>query len=162
MRPRGGAWARRDRQFYYPSGIAADSAGNVYVADTYNNRVQKFTSSGAFVTKWGGEGAGNGQFVSVCAIAVDGAGNVYVGDQTMRIQKFSSTGTYLTQWGSYGTGNGKFMSLGGIAADGSGNVYVVDTTNNPSRSSPPREPSSRNGAVSAPATDGSMRRTGSR
>ena len=102
-----------DGQFYYPSGVAADSAGNVYVADSYNNRVQKFTSSGAFVTKWGSEGAGNGQFVSVCGIAVDGAGNVYVGDQTMRIQKFSSTGTYLTQWGSYGTGNGTVhVSLG--------------------------------------------------
>ena len=39
-----------------------DSTGNVYVADTWNYRVQKFTSNGAFITKWGSEGSGDGQF----------------------------------------------------------------------------------------------------
>ena len=43
-------------------GIAADGSGNVYVADTANNRVQKFTSTGTFVTKWGSFGTGDGQF----------------------------------------------------------------------------------------------------
>ena len=43
-------------------GIATDAAGNVYVADTRNNRIQKFSATGTFITKWGSSGSGNGQF----------------------------------------------------------------------------------------------------
>ena len=45
-----------------PKGVAVDSSGNVYVADTGNDRIQKFTSNGTFITKWGSNGNGDGQF----------------------------------------------------------------------------------------------------
>jgi DNA-binding beta-propeller fold protein YncE len=43
-------------QFYYPMGIGFGPAGNVYVSDSNNHRIQKFTSNGTFITKWGGPG----------------------------------------------------------------------------------------------------------
>ena len=51
-----------DGEFNYPSGIATDESGFVYVTDTYNHRIQKFTSDGQFVAKWGSYGSGDGQF----------------------------------------------------------------------------------------------------
>ncbi|MBI4311130.1 MAG: HYR domain-containing protein, partial [Chloroflexi bacterium] len=69
--------------------IAVDQWGYVYVGDFYNHRVQKFTPAGAFLTKWGGYGSGDGQFAYPRGITVDGSGNVYVVDQyNHRIQKF--------------------------------------------------------------------------
>jgi tripartite motif-containing protein 71 len=91
-------------------------------------RIQKFSSTGTFLTKWGSQGNANGQFNSLLGLAADSSGNVYVADY-MRIQKFSTTGTFLTKWGSQGNANGQFNSLLGLAVDSSGNVYVADTQN---------------------------------
>ena len=60
-----------DGQFERPRGIAIDSSGNVYVADSNNNRIQKFDSNGKFITKWGSEGTGDGQFYGLRGIAID-------------------------------------------------------------------------------------------
>lgn len=119
-------------QLSFPSGIAIDPAGNLFVSDWANQRIQKFTSSGAYLLQWGSQGTGNGQFNNPGAIAVDGDGNVYVSDEANnRIQKFSNTGAYLDQWGSQGIGNGQFQLVLGIATDpagahGSPRVYVAD------------------------------------
>ena len=113
-----------------PYGVAVDATGNVYVADMGNNRIQKFSSSGVFITKWGAYGTGNGQFRSPCVLAVDATGNVYVADAgNSRIQKFSSSGVFITKWGAYGTGNGQFRSPCVLAVDATGNVYVADAGN---------------------------------
>src|SRR5205814_1918932 len=94
-----------DGQFNGPVNIAVDSSGNVYVADTLNHRIQKFTSAGNFLTAWGSHGSTNGQFGYPEGVATDGSGNVYVADtQNYRIQKFTSTGTFLTKWGGSGSG----------------------------------------------------------
>ncbi len=117
-------------QFDDPYGIAIDNSGNVYVVDLYNNRIQEFSSTGAYITQWGSNGSGNGQFLNPQGIAVDSSGNVYVTDVwSNRIQEFSSTGTYIAQWGSYGAGNGQLNAPHGVAIDSSGNVYVVDQGN---------------------------------
>ena len=98
--------------------MAVDTTGNVYVADTDNHRVQKFTSTGSYLTQWGTYGTGNGQFNRPFYVSVDATGDVYVADTgNHRVQKFTSTGTYLTQWGSNGTGNGQFKSPQGVAVD---------------------------------------------
>ena len=76
--------------FTHPDSVAADSMGNVYVADTDNNRIQKFDSKGKFVTKWGSHGPSDGQFRTPNGIAVDSKGNIYVADTyNDRIQKFA-------------------------------------------------------------------------
>ncbi len=111
-------------------GVAVDSLGNVYVADTDNNRIQKFNSTGIFITKWGSPGSGDGQFEHPRGVAVDSLGNVYVADSNNnRIQKFSSTGTFITKWGSPGSDDGQLWVPVGVAVDSTDNVYVARSGN---------------------------------
>src|SRR2546422_702804 len=96
-------------QFITPTGIATDSAGNVYASDVNNHRIQKFGSAGVFITKWGSNGGGDGQFLGPEGLAIDSSDNVYVADTgNNRIQKFTSTGGFITKWGTSGSGNGQF------------------------------------------------------
>ena len=116
---------------YYPSGVAVDASGNVYVTEPSPHRIKKFNSSGASLTGWGSGGSGTSQFSNPYGIAVDASGNVYVADLgNHRIQKFSTSGAFLTGWGSMGSGTSQFISPVGIGVDASGNVYVADSGNN--------------------------------
>jgi DNA-binding beta-propeller fold protein YncE len=66
-----------------------DCVGSVYVADTGNNRIQKFRNDGTFVAAWGARGGGAGQFLEPSAIAFDSKGNIYVTDKgNHRVQIF--------------------------------------------------------------------------
>ncbi len=116
-----------DGQFNKPRGVAADQTGNIYVADSNNHRIQKFSSEGDFLIKWGSEGTGDGQFFRPYDVVVDAEGYIYVADINHRIQKFDSEGTFLAKWGSKGTGDGEFESPTGVAADAKGNIYVTDS-----------------------------------
>jgi len=119
-----------DGQFMYSRDVAIGRLGNVYVADAYNNRIQKFTSDGVFLTKWGTEGDADGQFNSPCSIAADNYGNIYVADTyNNRIQKFTSGGDFLAGWGTEGRADGQFDRPFGVAVDNSGHVYAADTYN---------------------------------
>lgn len=116
--------------FSYPRGIAVDAAGVVYVVESWNGEVQKFTAEGVLLSRWGGPGTGDGQFETPEKIAIDGDGYVYVVDGgNNRVQKFSSTGSFILKWGSEGTGDGQFRAPVGVAASG-GAVYVTDSRNN--------------------------------
>jgi len=117
-------------QLRVPLGLATDSAGNVYVAEEANHRIQKFNSKGEPLFKFGAPGTGEGQFSSPQGVAVDSSGNIWVSDTgNDRIQKFNSEGEFLSEFGSWGTGNGQFHSPAGIAVDASGNIWVVDSGN---------------------------------
>jgi streptogramin lyase len=112
-------------EFNQPTGVAVDSIGNVYVADTGNSRVQKFTSDGNFLEAWGTVGSGDGQFNEPLGVVVDLTGNVYVADSgNQRIEKLSSGGNFLGAWRSFTYPGGFPMDL---AVDDSGNVYVIGT-----------------------------------
>jgi DNA-binding beta-propeller fold protein YncE len=120
-----------DGQFFRPRGVAVDAAGNIYVADTENDRVQKFSGSNAvFQGVIGGFGYGEGEFTQPSDVAVDASGYLYVADGGW-IQKFDPSGTFLVRWGKVGpgTGDGEFNGASGVAVDAHGNIYVADSNN---------------------------------
>lgn len=114
-------------EFNGPIGIAVDSTGNVFIADTNNHRIQKFSSNGKYLGQFGGVGGGNGEFKEPNAVATDPGGNVYVADTwNHRIQKFRADGSFLLRWNGPDPG---FYGPRDITV-GSGNViYVLDTGN---------------------------------
>jgi DNA-binding beta-propeller fold protein YncE len=85
--------------FNRPADVAWDNAGNIFVADGYNNsRVVKIDKNGRWVKTWGERGTAPGQFNILHTIASDANGNIYVGDRTnRRIQVFDPNGTFLRQ-----------------------------------------------------------------
>ena len=115
--------------FSYPQFIAVDGDGNSYVTDLGNKQVQKFSSSGEFVSAWGGSGYLDGQFHYPSGIAVND-NFVFVADHDLHsIQKFSLNGTFVDQWGSFGIKDSQFKYPYGVTVDSENNVYVVDTGN---------------------------------
>jgi len=151
----GGPLVPGDGQFDGPTDVVIDAAGNVYVVDSGNHRVQKFDSTGKFLTKWGTRGSGPGQFETPIGIALDSAGKfAYVTDKgNHRIQKFDvsrSPVQFVGQWGSQcnltvtpptgrcvdpdgagprQVGDGQFFEPQAVTVDKTGNVYVADTGN---------------------------------
>jgi DNA-binding beta-propeller fold protein YncE len=112
--------------------VAFAPDGSFYVADTGNDRVQKFAPNRSFVAAWGTRGAGPGQFRSATSVAVGPDGHVYVVDSgSQAVQVFDADGAYLRTIGKQGSGPGEFLLSAGadIAIDGDGNLWVSDTSN---------------------------------
>jgi len=122
--------ANIDSQLRFPTALDIDSLGYVYVADAWNDHIQKLDNSGMLVKKWGSPGTADGQFRFPAGLAVDSQSNVYVADfGNSRVQKFTSDGKFITKWGSRGSGDGEFFLPQGIATDFQGYVYVADSGN---------------------------------
>ena len=118
-------------QFNHPDAVAIDAAGDVYVADTGNNRVVELSAAGAVLNTWGSRGTTDGRFHSPTGIAVDGSGRVYVLDsENNRVEVFEPGGHFAFKWGLRGTGPGDFSQPQAVAVDCNGAVYVADTNNN--------------------------------
>jgi len=115
--------------FFQLEGLSVDNEGNVYVTDSGNARIQKFTSDGQFLKTWGVSGTDNGEFKKPTGIATY-ENNVYVVDsEQARIQVFDSTGKFLQSWGKFGSDQGEFFYPQGISISNDGVVYVADTKN---------------------------------
>ena len=110
-----------------PSGLAFDGDDNLYVVDSRNDRVQKFTKDGKHLAGWGSSGDGEGQFNQPWGITVDKAGDVYVADWgNHRVQKFAPDGAFLMRFGSPDKDGTELEHPVDIAVDGDGDVYVTD------------------------------------
>ena len=89
-------------QFNLPQQIAVDDERNIYVTDTGNSRIQKFTNGGEFLSSWGTYGVNDGEFQSPVGIAIY-ENNVYVVDDKRNdIQKFDLDGNIILKWGEHG------------------------------------------------------------
>lgn len=118
--------------FNEPWGIAIGKDGSVYVTDTWNHRVQKFSASGRFITTWGvfGQGDTPQSFYGPRGLAVDDKGRVYVVDTgNKRVVVFDASANFITEFGTAGFAPGEFDEPVGIAIDKNGLVYVTDTWN---------------------------------
>ena len=141
-----------DARLFYPQGVAVDGAGNLFIADSLNERIRKVDSAGVISTVagtgvfgFGGDGgpAVDARLFSPQGVAVDGAGNLFIADSgNHRIRKVDAAGTITTIAGSGETRfSGGFSGDGGpadeaqlsdpfgVAVDGAGNLYIADSGN---------------------------------
>lgn len=133
-------------RFNQPFGVAADGAGNVYVADSTNSTIRRITSAGVVTTIAGLAGAigsvdgigADARFYYPTGVAVDGAGVVSVADRANHVIRRIGTGgvvsTLAGMAGLSGATDGtgaaaRFQDPYGIAADTGGTVYIADTYN---------------------------------
>ncbi len=116
-------------QFIGPSGMALDGSGDLWVADSGNDRVEKYSPEGEYLASLGGSGSGEGKLLDPAAVAVDASGNVWVADAgNSRVEEFGPGGSFIRDLGSAGTGEGQFSGAGpqGIAIDAGGSILVTD------------------------------------
>jgi len=117
-------------EFGYPAGMAVDSGGVLFVADSYHHRLQRITPGGG-VAVIGGRGVGRGQFGSPQGVATDEEDSFYVVEQgNGRVQKFTREGVLSLVFGKPGKGEGELNGPTALAvAPGSGDIFVADTGN---------------------------------
>jgi DNA-binding beta-propeller fold protein YncE len=124
-----GAHGSGPGEFNFPTHLAADGHGNIYVTDSMNNRIQVFDAKGNFLRQIGGPGSGPGTFSRPKGVAVDPAGRIYVVDALFgNVQIFDSDGRLLLTVGGPGSDPGEFWLPNGIAIAGN-LIYVADTYN---------------------------------
>jgi sugar lactone lactonase YvrE len=118
--------------FYEPWGITTGPDGSVYVADTWNHRIQKFSPEGNFITQWGyfGQGESGDAFWGPRDIVIDSNGYILITDTgNKRVAIFDQDGNFVSEFGSAGLLEGQFDEPVGLAIDPEGRIYIVDTWN---------------------------------
>jgi DNA-binding beta-propeller fold protein YncE/mannose-6-phosphate isomerase-like protein (cupin superfamily) len=126
-------------QLLSPYGIGIAPDGDIWVADSTNDRFQILAPDGTYVETWGSRGHDEGEFEFLSPraafgapygdVAFDANGNIYVVDTgNFRVQKFAPDRSFTLAWGSEGEGNGQFLAASSIAIGSDGTIYVGDET----------------------------------
>lgn len=117
-------------EFHDPHGLSGDADGNLWVADSGNDRIQKLTLAGQPLLQIGKKGSGNGELKSPYGVVVDRDGTILVADTgNHRVQRFSRTGEFISAFGSQGSDPGQFFYPQAITVDRLGNIFVADFAN---------------------------------
>jgi len=114
-------------QFSVPTNVAVDSDGNLYVSDTYNNRIEIFDADGHFIREFGKAGDRPGTFSRPKGIAIDGDGHVWVADAAQdRVQCFTPEGQLLIWMGGHGMLPGQFRTIAGLYIDKNNRIFTSE------------------------------------
>lgn len=118
------------QDFTKPPGGGIAVAGNfVFVADSGNDRIQRFNLQGGEAMAWGTKGSALGQFSYPRGVAANESEVIVSDDDNYRIEQFNTEGAFEATAGTHGTGAGQFGFPYGVALDAAGNVYVADDIN---------------------------------
>ncbi len=113
--------------FAMPTNLAVDGDGNLYVADTFNDRVEIFDAVGNFIRTFGKAGDGRGYFARPKGIAIDRDGHIWVADAVQdRVQVFTPEGQVLLWMGGHGVLPGQFSSLAGLTIAKNNRVFTSE------------------------------------
>jgi len=113
--------------FSKPTNVAVDKDGNLYVSDTYNDRIEVFDAEGAFIREFGKNGDGPGQFARPKGIAIDCDGHVWVADAMLnRLQVFTPEGDLRLVVGGFGMLPGEFEALADVYIDKNNRVFTSE------------------------------------
>jgi len=113
--------------FLAPTNIAVDKQGTIYVADTWNNRIQILDPAGKVIRAFGAQGDRPGEFIRPKGIAVDSEGHIYVADAEFNnFQIFSPEGLPLLAVGALGDAPGEFALIAGLYIDPQDRIYTTE------------------------------------
>jgi len=126
-----GSKGQEPGKFDSPAGVAVDSGGNLFVADTNNSRIQRIDPQGKLLKMWGDPGSEAGRcFSGPLRLLITGEDILWVADtDNNRLQSFNSMGLFQKEVGSLGQGPGQFSRPIGLAMDPGGNMWVCDSGN---------------------------------
>ena len=113
-------------EFNQPSSVLVAPDGNIFVGDGHggasNSRIMKYSASGEFLTSWGSQGSGPGEFAVPHDLAMDSSGRIFVGDRgNNRVQIFDQDGNFIKEWPQFGRPSGLFI-------DDNDMLYVTDSS----------------------------------
>ncbi len=114
-------------EFSKPTNVAVDEDGNLYVTDTWNDRVEVFDPDGKFIRTFGKNGDGPGRFARPKGIAIDSDGHIWVADAVQnRLQCFTPDGQLLLYMGGPGQLPGQFTALAGLYIDKQNRIFTSE------------------------------------
>lgn len=117
-------------EFNFPTFLAADSEGNIYIVDSMNFRVQVLNPDGDVISCFGKPGNASGYLARPKGIACDSFGHIFVVDGLFHnVQIFDRDGNFLEKFGKQGRGPGEFWMPTGILIDRQNKIYIADTYN---------------------------------
>jgi sugar lactone lactonase YvrE len=148
---RGDGGSATDAELWGPSALALDASGNLYIADTFNNRVRRIRATTGIITTIAGNGsegysgdgglATNAEFYRIVGLSIDPAGNLYIGDALNFRVRAIEAGSNLVNtiagdgFAGFSGDNGRATSAEisfsyGLTNDLEGNLYIADSSNN--------------------------------